>query len=237
MSDSNNKRVLSFNRVTKSYEVQGSDLRSALTEVSFEVDTARKVAIVGRSGSGKSTLLSLAAGIDVPTSGKVRVHGKNLTMLSEDERTRLRRDDIGQIFQFFHLLPHLTVSDNVALPAMIARRSPGEYEDRIDELLDHVGLRDRSRDPVQKLSGGEMQRVAICRALLLRPSILLADEPTGDLDDENGRLVMKLMFDLVSEEGTTLLYVTHSGEFASMADEVWELHSGILSKGKDRRDL
>jgi ABC-type lipoprotein export system ATPase subunit len=185
---------------------------------------------VGRSGSGKSTLLHLAAGIDVPTQGRITVLGSPLSTLSESARTLLRRDAVGLVFQFFYLLPHLSVRDNVALPALIAGDKPGHFEPRIAQLLDCVGLRDRAHDRVQKLSGGEMQRVAICRALLRRPQLLLADEPTGNLDDENGRRVMALMLSLVEAEGSTLIFVTHSREVASLADEVWHLHSGILEQ-------
>ena len=220
--------ALSFERVTKAYDA-GSGVRYALRDVSFVVDAGRRVAVVGRSGSGKSTLLHLAAGIDVPTGGVVRVGQRDLGALSEEARTMLRRDEVGLIFQFFYLMPHLPVADNVALPSMIAGEKPRIYRPRVRELLERVELADRAGDPVQKLSGGEQQRVAICRALLRRPGLLLADEPTGNLDDENGRRVMNLMMDLVENEGATLVYVTHSREFASLADEVWELHSGEMS--------
>lgn len=220
--------ALSFEGVSKAYDA-GVGLRYALRGVSFVVEPGRKVAVVGRSGSGKSTILHLAAGIDVPTEGVVRVGQRDLSALSEDARTKLRRDGIGLIFQFFYLMPHLPVADNVALPAMIAGEKTGLYRPRVRELLERVELADRAGDPVQKLSGGEQQRVAICRALLRRPGLLLADEPTGNLDDENGRRVMNMMMDLVEDEGATLVYVTHSREFAALADEVWELHSGELS--------
>lgn len=221
--------ALSFEGVSKAYDA-GVGLRYALRGVSFVVEPGRKVAVVGRSGSGKSTILHLAAGIDVPTEGVVRVGQRDLSTLSEDARTKLRRDGIGLIFQFFYLMPHLPVEDNVALPAMIAGEKTGLYRPRVRELLERVELADRAGDPVQKLSGGEQQRVAICRALLRRPGLLLADEPTGNLDDENGRRVMNMMMDLVEDEGATLVYVTHSREFAALADEVWELHSGELSR-------
>ncbi len=224
------RTALAFERVSKVYDTPGSGSRFALREVSFEVPEGRKVAVVGRSGSGKSTLLHLAAGIDVPTKGEVRVLDRNLAGLSEEARTLIRRDEMGLVFQFFYLMPHLSVRDNVALPALIAGERPADYEPRVRGLLERVELADRAEDAVQKLSGGEMQRVAICRALLRRPRLLLADEPTGNLDDENGSRVMGLMLGLASEEGATLVYVTHSREFAALADEVWELHSGVLEK-------
>lgn len=216
--------VLSFRHVSKTYD--GS--RVVLRDVSIDVTEGCKVALVGRSGSGKSTFLHIAAGIDLPTEGEVRVLGERLNDLSERARTLQRRDAIGLIFQFFHLLPHLNVHDNVALPELIAGGRPKAFERRVRELLDRVGLADRAEDNVQKLSGGEMQRVAICRALLRRPRLLLADEPTGNLDDATARVVMDLLLRLVAEEGGTLICVTHDRDLAGLADETWHLHSGIL---------
>ena len=222
------EQSLMFENVSKVYETFGSGSKNALKDVSFQVAQGRKVAVIGRSGSGKSTLLHIAAGIDVPSSGIVRVYERDLNGLSESERTLMRRDDVGLIFQFFHLLPHLSVYDNVTLPALIAGDKVADVDGRVMDLLGRVGLADRAHDTVQKLSGGEMQRVAICRALLRKPRLLLADEPTGNLDDENGQRVMDLLLSLVDDEGTTLLYVTHSRDFAQLADEVWEIHSGEM---------
>ena len=232
--DSRNKpdpptAILAFEAVGKTYPAAEGDPRQVLRDVSFTVPAGRRIAIVGRSGSGKSTLLHLAAGIDVPSYGEVRVMGRSMAVMSETERTILRRDHVGLVFQFFYLMPHLSVHDNVALPALIAGDGPRRYEPRVAHLLERVGLNDRAHERVQKLSGGEMQRVAICRALLRRPQLLLADEPTGNLDDENGRRVMELMLSLVDEEGGTLIFVTHSREVSGLADEVWLLHSGVLN--------
>ena len=221
--------VLAFEAVGKTYAAAGGDPRQVLRGVSFTAPAGRRIAIVGRSGSGKSTLLHLAAGIDVPNSGDVRVMGRSLAAMSETERTILRRDHVGLVFQFFYLMPHLSVHDNVALPALIAGDKPRRFAPRVAHLLDRVGLADRAHERVQKLSGGEMQRVAICRALLRRPQLLLADEPTGNLDDENGWRVMELMLSLVDDEGGTLIFVTHSREVSGLADDVWRLHSGVLS--------
>lgn len=220
--------VLAFSRVSKTYGESAAAGLTALYDVSFQVSSGRRVAIVGRSGSGKSTLLHLAAGIDLPTRGRVEVLGKDLSRFSDRDRTLLRRDEIGLVFQFFHLLPHLPVRENVALPALVAGGKPHDFEPRVMELLDRVGLADRADDPVSNLSGGEMQRVAICRALLRRPRLILADEPTGNLDDENSWLVLELMLELVTREKATLLYVTHSRELAGLADETWRIHSGVL---------
>lgn len=220
--------ALTFVNVSKVYDGAGSAERYALRDVSFEIASGKTAAIIGRSGSGKSTLLHLAAGIDVPSRGSVAVHGTPLDGLSETARTRLRRHDIGFVFQLFHLLPHLTVRDNVALPELIAGARQRAFRERVAALLERVGLPDRADDRVAGLSGGEMQRVAICRALLRRPRLLLADEPTGSLDDASGQVVMDLMLQMVAEEGATLVYATHSRELAAMADSALRLHSGIL---------
>ncbi len=219
--------ALAFRRVSKVYPSSGGP-RLALRDVSFDVPPGRRIAVVGRSGSGKSTLLHLAAGIDLPTEGDVAVGGRSLAALSDRDRTLLRRREIGLVFQFFYLLTHLSVHDNVALPELIAGGRPAAFAPRVRELLDRVGLAERADDSVEALSGGEMQRIAVCRALLRRPRLLLADEPTGNLDDTSGRLVMDLMLKLADEEGSTLLYVTHSRELAALADETWLLSSGLL---------
>jgi len=218
--------ALRFSNVWKSYPRTAGGELHALRDVSFEVAAGRSVAIMGRSGSGKSTLLHLAAGIDQPSRGSVQVLGRDLGELGERERTLRRRDEIGLVFQFFHLLPHLDVRENVALPAMIA--GEGSCADRVGALLERVGLAERAAEPVGKLSGGEMQRVAICRALLRDPALLLADEPTGNLDDQSGRSVMELLLALAAEAGRTLIYVTHSREMAAMADAQWAVQSGSL---------
>jgi len=221
--------ALTFRLVSKVYDTFSRESRFALREVSFDIPPGLKVAIVGRSGSGKSTLLHLAAGIDVPTQGEVSIRGRNLAALSDRARTLVRRQEIGLVFQFFYLLPHLSVRENVCLPGFIAGAGVSEFEERASELLEEVGLLDRAEDNIQELSGGEMQRVAICRSLLRKPRLLLADEPTGNLDDANSGVVMNLMLKLASKEGHTLVYVTHSAELASLADEVWKLQSGVLN--------
>lgn len=220
--------ALAFREVSKTYDTFATGTRYALRDVSFDIAPGAIIAVVGRSGSGKSTLLNLAAGIDSPSNGSVYWDGRDIGALPDRERTQLRRSHVGLVFQFFHLLSHLTVRENVAVPALIAGGSRRSYRDRVVELLRRVELADRADDPVDRLSGGEMQRVAICRALLRQPALLLADEPTDNLDDATGRVVMDLMLDLVRSEGGTLIYVTHSRELAARADAIWELHSGHL---------
>lgn len=218
--------ILSFDGVSKHYRQPSGEVVKALDEVSFTIAPGKKLAITGRSGSGKSTLLHLAAAIDVPSAGSVSLLGRDVSHLDDRERTLLRRDSIGLVFQFFYLLPHLSVWENVVLPAWIA--SDSSFQERAGHLLERVGLSARASQEASKLSGGEMQRVAICRALLRQPKLLLADEPTGNLDDENSEKVMELLMTLVDQEGGTLLYVTHSDEQAAQADERLHLHSGKL---------
>ena len=221
--------VLSIERVSKVHALPGGRAFTALDGASIDVVAGRTVSITGRSGSGKSTLLHLAAGIDLPTSGRVLLLGRDLGALDDRERTLVRRDAVGLVFQFFHLLPHLSVQDNVLLPAFIGGRAAGD-DARAAGLLARVGLAGRETQPVQQLSGGEMQRVAVCRALLRRPRLLLADEPTGNLDDASGLAVMELLLGMAREEGSSLVYVTHSRDLAALADESWRIHNGILER-------
>jgi putative ABC transport system ATP-binding protein len=224
--------VLAFRRVSRAYRSAGGATLHALRDASGEVAAGQVVAVTGRSGSGKSTLVHLAAGIDAPSSGEVVLLGRPLSACSDAERTRLRRDHVGLVFQFFHLLPHLSALENVLVPALVASDAPGPAEARARALLDRVGLGARAGEPVQKLSGGEMQRVALCRALLRRPGLLLADEPTGNLDEETGRAVLDLLLELARDERSAVLLVTHSAELAQAADAVWTLHSGVLERSR-----
>lgn len=218
--------ALRFSAVTKRYPGAKSD---AVQNINVDIGRGEQVALVGRSGSGKSTFLHLAAGIDVPSSGHIVVAQHNTSELTERERSMLRRDHVGLIFQFFHLLPHLSVIENVLLPAMIAGETR-RFRPRAIELLERVALADRADDSAEKLSGGEMQRIAICRSLLRQPKLLLADEPTGNLDDETGASVMALLTSVVREQDATLVMVTHSPELASVADRVLEMHDGRLAQ-------
>lgn len=220
--------ALQLTEACKAFAGPGGGSRWALHPTSLAVKAGTSAAIVGRSGSGKTTLLHLAAGIESPTEGSIFVHGSELGSLTDKARTLFRRQNIGLVFQFFHLIPHLTVLENVLLPAMIAN-DLNRHGDEAIRLLNRVGLADRAKDPVDHLSGGEMQRVAICRALVRQPSLLLADEPTGNLDDETGRTVMDLMMEMVTEQGLTLVYVTHSDELAARASRILRLKSGSVA--------
>jgi ABC-type lipoprotein export system ATPase subunit len=222
--------VLELRDVSKAFRSPGGAARQVLREVSAELAPGRAAAVIGRSGSGKSTLLHLAAGIDEPDSGEVRLLGRPLAALSDRERTLARRDHVGVIFQFFHLLGHLSAIDNVLLPALVAGDPLGAASARARQLLARVGLVGREADAVARLSGGELQRVALCRALLRRPRLLLADEPTGNLDEASGEQVLGLLLELAREEQSALLIVTHGAEVAARADEVWRLHDGRLER-------
>jgi predicted ABC-type transport system involved in lysophospholipase L1 biosynthesis ATPase subunit len=220
--------ILQFQTVDRAFPLAGGRQRLVLQGVDFVLDRGTSLAMVGRSGSGKSTLLHLAAGIDRPTSGEVMLDGARLNDLADRDRSLRRRDLVGLVFQFFHLLPHLSVIENVCLPGWVAGDPAAATRDRAGELLARVELADRAPDPAGKLSGGEMQRVALCRALLRRPPLLLADEPTGNLDEKAGTAVMDLLLGLARDEGAGLLYVTHSREQAALADRVLRLRDGRL---------
>jgi putative ABC transport system ATP-binding protein len=199
-----------------------------LRGIDFDVQHGEFVAIMGPSGSGKSTLLGLLAGLDTPTTGKIILDGEDITGLDEDQMARLRGRKIGFVFQSYHLLPTLTAEENVLLPYELTGGNGSEGRQRARDLLESVGLPDR-RDhyPVQ-LSGGEQQRVALARAFMVRPPILLADEPTGNLDSQNGQHVLELLISLNQREGTTLVLVTHDPALSSRAGRRIVLRDGLV---------
>jgi putative ABC transport system ATP-binding protein len=204
----------------------GHDI-TILDDISLEIPEKQMVAIVGPSGSGKSTLLGLVAGLDKPTSGSISLDGIEITTLHESEMARYRRQKIGYIFQSFHLIPTLTALENVMVPLELSGDGHAHY--RAEELLTAVGLQDRqSHYPVQ-LSGGEQQRVAVARAFACRPPILLADEPTGNLDSSTGQQVIDLLLGLNRDYGSTLVMVTHDQALASFADRIVTLRDGRIA--------
>lgn len=210
----------------------GGHTVTILDDISIEIPAKQMVAIVGPSGSGKSTLLGLIAGLDKPTAGSVVLEGVDITALQESQMARFRREKIGYIFQSFHLIPTLTALENVAVPLEL--QGDGRASTRASELLDAVGLHDRgSHYPVQ-LSGGEQQRVAVARAFACRPSILLADEPTGNLDSTTGQHVIDLLMGLNRDHGNTLLLVTHDQSLAAPADRVIALRDGRIESDTRR---
>ena len=215
--------MIELRGVSKTVDSGGRPL-TILHPLDYSIPSDRLVAIVGPSGSGKSTLLGLIAGLDAPTTGEVLIDGIDITKLSEDELARLRGEKIGFVFQFFHLVPSLTAFENILVPMEIAgRRDPVA---RAKQLLDEVGLRDRGHHYPSQLSGGEQQRVAIARALANDPPIVLADEPTGNLDSTTGRHIMDLLLNVRRTRGSTLILVTHDADLASLADEKLVLRDG-----------
>jgi putative ABC transport system ATP-binding protein len=200
----------------------------ALRDVQLTVSAGEFVAVMGASGSGKSTLLNLLAGLDEPTDGSIRIVGTDLATLGEDQRARMRRDRLGLVFQAFHLLGTLTAEENVLLPLSIQGTTGSRARKRAKAALERVGLLHRRRHLPEALSGGEKQRVAIARALVIEPVILLADEPTGNLDSDQGERIMDILRGLVDEQGQTLLLVTHDPGHAVRADRVLVLRDGRL---------
>jgi putative ABC transport system ATP-binding protein len=216
--------LLIADNLQKTYRSGGGQL-AAVRNVTFQVEPGETVAIVGPSGSGKTTLLGLLAGLDRPSSGAVRLDGVDLSALSEDGRARLRREKIGFVFQSFQLIPTLTARENVEVPLELGGHPAGE---RARELLERVGLGGREHHYPSQLSGGEQQRVAIARAFIHQPSILFADEPTGNLDAATGARVIELLMELNRERGTTLVLVTHDMELAARARRVIRLADGVV---------
>ncbi len=207
---------------------EGDRQQVVLDDVNAEFKRGEIVALRGRSGSGKSTLLNLVSGIDQPDAGEVTVAGINLTRLDERERTLFRRKHIGFVYQSFNLVPTLNVADNIRLVLELNKVSKEQADRRIAELLQSVGLADRARSFTDVLSGGEQQRVAIARALSHRPAVLLADEPTGNLDESTAEVVIELLEKLVRETGGTMIMATHSTTLAATCDRTLELHNGKL---------
>jgi putative ABC transport system ATP-binding protein len=219
--------LIRLDGVGKSFE-EGGRQRVVLHQVSAEFARGEFVVLVGKSGSGKSTLLNLVSGIDTPTAGDVWVAGQRLTQLSEHQRTLFRRRQIGFIFQFFNLIPTLTVLENLLLPLELnGRTAPSDRQHALD-LLGQVGLADRRDTYPDRLSGGEQQRIAVARALVHDPQLVLADEPTGNLDADTGRQVLDLLDTLTRRAGKNLLMVTHSPDVVGLADRVFRIAEGRL---------
>ena len=215
---------MSFIRVTPKAITTGL----LFTQLDLDIAGGEFVALVGRSGSGKSTLLNLVSGIDLPDAGRIQVGECVINALNETERTRFRRRQVGFVFQFFNLIPTLTVEENVLLPLELNQLNGAEHRQRVFGLLEQVGLIDRRRHFPEQLSGGEQQRLAIVRALAHAPTLVLADEPTGNLDADNGNRVMELLRQLHQHVGSTVLMVTHSLEIAAQADRILRLEAGRL---------
>ena len=218
--------LLKINKLYKSFPQADLGKIDVLKNINLELQEGETVAVIGQSGSGKSTLLSLMAGLDRQTSGSLRLRDKEISEMSEVKLTQFRAENIGIIFQQFYLMPHLTALENVSLP--LEMFGYDDYLNRSKETLEQVGLSDREKHFPYQLSGGESQRVAIARAVVTRPSILLADEPTGNLDNDTGIQVANLLFDLVNATGMTMLLVTHNTEMAGRCSKQLTLQKGTF---------
>ncbi|MEL0636805.1 MULTISPECIES: ABC transporter ATP-binding protein [Marinomonas] len=223
-----NITALQTHNLTHTVTSKTGDL-TILKGIDLEIKEGESVAIVGSSGSGKSTLLGLLAGLDRNTSGDITLYNHSLTSLSEEKRALLRGEYVGFIFQSFHLLPSLEAIENVMLPAEL--KGDKQARQKAERLLEQVGLSHRLTHYPRQLSGGEQQRVAIARAFASEPKILFADEPTGNLDEENGKTIINLLFDLNRSQGTTLIMVTHDNKLASMCDRQLIMSAGQLKEG------
>jgi putative ABC transport system ATP-binding protein len=219
--------ILEAQNITKTYTI-GERQVDVLKDVSLQIEEGEVVAIVGSSGSGKSTLLSLLSGLDQPSNGRIWVEAQDITDKSEDDLAPLRNRTIGFVFQSFHLVPSLTAQENITFPAEL-NGDPQAYA-KAQVLLERVGIWERAYNFPHQLSGGEKQRVAICRALINDPKIIFADEPTGNLDSTNSAEILNLLFELHREQGTTLVLVTHDMRIAKLADRIIPLDDGMIKE-------
>ncbi len=225
MSSNGDGAVVVARDVTRRYG-EGETSVDALRGVSVDIDKERLTAVMGPSGSGKSTLMHIFAGLDKPTSGSVEVAGKDITRLGDNDLTKLRREHIGFVFQFFNLLPMLSAKENILLPLTISGEKPEDAW--VDQVVHDVGLSDRLGHKPAELSGGQQQRVAIARALISKPTVLFADEPTGNLDSTTGQEILQLLRDAADERGQTIVIVTHDPRAASIADRILFLDDGLI---------
>jgi ABC-type lipoprotein export system ATPase subunit len=217
---------IELSNVTKIYR-QGNNPVVALDHLNLNISKGEFVAVTGKSGCGKSTLINIIGGLDSPDQGQVMINGEDITQMDDRRLTLFRRDQIGIIFQFFNLLPILSLKENIALPYLLKGNSD-RLDENIDHLLHEMDLYERRHHKPHELSGGEMQRVAICRALINDPELILADEPTGNLDSASGRQVLDILHRLKNEKAKTILLVTHSQEGAARADRVLRMQDGKL---------
>ena len=222
--------MILIKNLSKDFKIGGETVK-ALQKVNLSIEDGEFVSLVGPSGSGKTTLLNLIGGLEQPTEGSIIIDQKDIAKLKDSQLSRFRAINLGFIFQTFNLLPRFSVHKNVMLPAILAGKNPVKSKAQATEVLKEVGLEDKLKYFPNKLSGGERQRVAIARALINNPGILLADEPTGNLDEKNAEKIMQLLIDLSRKHGKTLILVTHNMELAQKADRIIYLKNGSLVKG------
>lgn len=222
--------ILKGENITKSFKSETGTKLEVLKELSIEIVEGSITAVVGSSGSGKSTLLHILGGLDQPDEGQVLWRNSPFTDLDTEALAEFRNKNLGFVFQFHHLLPEFTALENVAMPAIIQGLSIDKASVRANELLNRFGIKDRANHRPTQLSGGEQQRVSMARALMNKPDILLADEPTGNLDDRNTEIILDLLFELREYENITILLITHEMNIAKKADHIFELNHGKLSK-------
>lgn len=223
--------VIQLRSVSKSFQ-EGEKQRAVLDRIDFDVKRGEIIVLLGRSGSGKSTLLNLLSGIDLPDSGQVVIDDADLAAMNEHERTLFRREQVGFVFQFFNLIPTLTVAENLLLPLSLNGIEGKTAEQKANQLLQEVALLDRAQTFPDRLSGGEQQRIAIARALIHEPALVLADEPTGNLDMETGKNIIDLLDRLVRQQGKTMIMATHSREVIGLADRVVSVRAGKIIEGE-----
>jgi lipoprotein-releasing system ATP-binding protein len=227
-----NKIILEGKDITKSFYKTKEKKLEILKRISLKVDENKITVIIGASGAGKSTLLHILSGLDLPDSGEVNIKGTAIFKLSDDKLSQFRNQNIGFVFQFHHLLPEFDAVENVSIPLMINGTSQKKANNRAEELLDMVGLKERLHHKPSELSGGEQQRVAIARALANNPSIIFADEPTGKLDSQNSDIIHNLFVELKNSLGLTLLVVSHNPELIKLGEKVFEMKDGLIYKKK-----
>ena len=219
--------ILKAEKLCRNYQV-GKETLAVLKDIDVTVESGEFVSIMGPSGCGKSTLLYLLGGIDTPSSGKVFLHDDDINQLNDKQKSMMRRQAIGFVFQFYNLVQNLTVEENIMLPVLMDGKKGKEYQARLEETLDIVGLTERRTFTPQELSGGQQQRVAIARAVILQPALILADEPVGNLDSTSGEDVMRLFQRINEEKGITIVQVTHSEKYAHMGKRLIQMKDGVI---------
>ncbi|WP_268748576.1 ABC transporter ATP-binding protein [Paenibacillus sp. FSL H7-689] len=215
--------------VSKSYQMGGLSAE-ILKNVNLQINKGEFISIMGSSGSGKSTLLYLIGGLDKPSAGKIEILGKEISVMKDKDESIMRRRDIGFVFQFYNLIPNLSVEENIMLPMLLDGKPKSSYRDKLDDIIEIVGLSDRRKHTPRELSGGQQQRVAIARALINEPELILADEPIGNLDSTTGMEIMELFKKINKEHGKTIIQVTHSQEATVYGNRIIRLKDGVLQK-------